>query len=380
VKDAVHSPAIDAGSAGSPFASETSPNGGKANIGVYGGTLEASQTDIENSPPEDIFLIPNQILENQIFGSLIGQLSVIDANPEDLHDLGLVDGDGSLDNELFDLRNHQLFTRAEFDFEHRSTYSVRIQARDRRGGIYAKTILIHINDVEEGNFIRQRFQLGTNAYTEVRDTFVSTDEWETPPQYSRNYGQSEELIVSRDGGNNGLIRFDLSQIPSNSVISEARLELYNTTPSSVSGSVAPIRRITAHAVWSEWMEGNLMGTPLVSSDVGGSTGDFAAFFANDSSLNRTWGIRGMMEGEDFNSSPVDTAEVLGEGWYGWNVLGLVQSWIAGRESNFGITLRDATGYDEQQDDSRVFYSSQFQEQAELRPRLLVVYNPLTQCH
>jgi len=44
VKDAVSSPAIDAADPASPFAGEPSPNGGRANLGVYGGTAEASKS------------------------------------------------------------------------------------------------------------------------------------------------------------------------------------------------------------------------------------------------------------------------------------------------------------------------------------------------
>ena len=44
VKDSETSPLVDAGDPGMVFAGEPSPNGGRANIGLYGGTAEASQT------------------------------------------------------------------------------------------------------------------------------------------------------------------------------------------------------------------------------------------------------------------------------------------------------------------------------------------------
>jgi hypothetical protein len=42
--DAVHSPSIDTGQPGSPLGNETLPNGGRANMGAYGNTAEASRS------------------------------------------------------------------------------------------------------------------------------------------------------------------------------------------------------------------------------------------------------------------------------------------------------------------------------------------------
>jgi len=44
VADRVHSPCIDAGATGSPFAAEPAPNGGRVNMGAYGNTAEASKS------------------------------------------------------------------------------------------------------------------------------------------------------------------------------------------------------------------------------------------------------------------------------------------------------------------------------------------------
>lgn len=45
VVDAKHSPAIDAADPASAYANESSPNGGRANLGVYGNTAEASKSN-----------------------------------------------------------------------------------------------------------------------------------------------------------------------------------------------------------------------------------------------------------------------------------------------------------------------------------------------
>jgi parallel beta-helix repeat protein len=44
IKDAVTSPCIDKGDPVTPFAAETAPNGGRVDLGVYGGTVQASRS------------------------------------------------------------------------------------------------------------------------------------------------------------------------------------------------------------------------------------------------------------------------------------------------------------------------------------------------
>jgi hypothetical protein len=43
--DANHSPAIDAADPAAAYANEPSPNGSRANMGVYGNTAEASKSN-----------------------------------------------------------------------------------------------------------------------------------------------------------------------------------------------------------------------------------------------------------------------------------------------------------------------------------------------
>ncbi len=38
---------------------------------------------------------------------------------------------------------------------------------------------------------------GMNGYAGVRDTWISSAEWDTPPQRTVNYGQNETLVLGR---------------------------------------------------------------------------------------------------------------------------------------------------------------------------------------
>ena len=52
VQDEVTSPCIDAGDPASPVSEEPLPNGGRINMGVYGGTAEASKSYQTPPTPE----------------------------------------------------------------------------------------------------------------------------------------------------------------------------------------------------------------------------------------------------------------------------------------------------------------------------------------
>ena len=87
-----------------------------------------------NSIPTDITLDANGINENMASGSLVGTLSTTDADGGDTHTYSLVAGTGDDDNNSFAIDGNMLESAASFDFEIKSTYSVRIQTDDGNGG------------------------------------------------------------------------------------------------------------------------------------------------------------------------------------------------------------------------------------------------------
>jgi hypothetical protein len=198
------------------------------------------------------------------------------------------------------------------------------------------------------------FQQGVNVYTGVADTWVSSEDWDTPPQYSLNYGQNDTLQLSRDGGDNPLIHFNLEEIPPNSAVISAELSLYNETPSSSSGAKDFARRINLFRVLKSWNENE-------------ATGDNA-------SVGKPWAERGMQAGGDYDGKLETLVDVINEGWYKWDITALAQAWVHGDYPNYGIVLRDATGYEDDHVDWRTFLSSQHTDVGK-RPMLKVTYNP-----
>jgi hypothetical protein len=218
------------------------------------------------------------------------------------------------------------------------------------------------------------FQQGRDGYTGVRDTWVSRLDWATPKQYTVNYGQNASLELSRSGGDNPLLRFDLAAIPPNSAIVSATLSLYNTTRASFSGTKDFARRIELFRVLRGWDEGNQVASPINAAGKHGATGDHAFAYFTGEGANVPWAGRGMVAGADYQAARESYADVVNEGWYAWDVTALVRAWVRGEAPNDGLVLRDVSGYADDHRDWRTFVSSQ-NATADRRPLLTVVYNP-----
>jgi hypothetical protein len=219
-------------------------------------------------------------------------------------------------------------------------------------------------------------QQGRDGWTGCRDTWVSGADWDTPPQHTVNYGQNQILRLSRNGGDNPLLRFDLAAIPANSAVLAATLELYNTTASSYSGSAEIPRRIEAFRVLQGWDEGNQADSPIAASGSHGATGDHAFDYYPGEGVDIPWHARALAATSDYAAAKESHADVVNPGWYAWDLTMAVTGWVRGELPNHGVVLRDASGYADGHTDWRDFHSAQGNDAA-LRPRLVVVYDPDT---
>lgn len=98
-----------------------------------------------NVAPVGINLSNSSIAENNSIGVLVGTFSTIDSNASDTHTYLLVSGDTT----SFSIRNDSLFAGRVFDYESKSTYSVRVRSTDRGGLSFDTTFNIRITDVNE---------------------------------------------------------------------------------------------------------------------------------------------------------------------------------------------------------------------------------------
>ncbi|WP_169513415.1 FG-GAP-like repeat-containing protein [Flexithrix dorotheae] len=123
-------------------------------------TVIDKEESVENSSPTDILLSNNNIKENVLPGSNIGDLTGIDTDSADVLSFGLaLNGEGSEDNGSFIIENGQLKNAVIFDFEEKKSYQIRIQVSDGNGGSFEKVFSINIEDVEE--------TIGNNLPTDI---------------------------------------------------------------------------------------------------------------------------------------------------------------------------------------------------------------------
>jgi endonuclease/exonuclease/phosphatase family metal-dependent hydrolase len=102
-----------------------------------------------NNPPTAINLSNSSINENAVSNSVVGNLSTVDPNSGDSFIYSLVSGTGSTDNASFNILNNQLRISDPFDFEVKSSYSIRISTRDQSGATFSQAFVITVNDLNE---------------------------------------------------------------------------------------------------------------------------------------------------------------------------------------------------------------------------------------
>ena len=102
-----------------------------------------------NHQPTDIVLAANAVAENRPSGTAVGAFSTTDADTGDTFTYALVSGTGSTDNASFTISGNQLLTAASFDFEGKSSYSIRVRTTDQGGLYMEKVFTITVTDVDE---------------------------------------------------------------------------------------------------------------------------------------------------------------------------------------------------------------------------------------
>ncbi len=102
---------------------------GDPGAGSNRGAVYILRLDVPATPTA-IGLSANTIAENQPSGTAIGTFSSTDANPFDTFTYTLVTGTGDTDNGSFQIVGNALQSNAVFDFETKSSYTVRVRTTD----------------------------------------------------------------------------------------------------------------------------------------------------------------------------------------------------------------------------------------------------------
>ena len=102
-----------------------------------------------NDAPTAIALSGNTVVENLAAGTVVGQLSTTDQDTGNTFTYSLVTGTGGDDNSSFTIANNQLKTNASFNFEAKSSYTVRVRSTDSGGLWTERAFTITVTGVNE---------------------------------------------------------------------------------------------------------------------------------------------------------------------------------------------------------------------------------------
>jgi alpha-L-fucosidase 2 len=109
----------------------------------------ATAQQSSDSAPTDISLSNASVPENQPVGTTVGTFSTTDPDTGDTFTYTLVSGTGSTDNASFTISSNTLQTAAVFDFETKSSYSIRVRSTDQGGLYFEKAFTITVANVNE---------------------------------------------------------------------------------------------------------------------------------------------------------------------------------------------------------------------------------------
>ena len=98
--------------------------------GYYDFALTRYNVDF-NRNPTDISLSSTSIAENAGINATVGTLSTTDPDAGDTFTYSLVTGTDDTDNDSFNISGNSLRATSSFDFETKSSYTIRIRSTDQ---------------------------------------------------------------------------------------------------------------------------------------------------------------------------------------------------------------------------------------------------------
>lgn len=109
----------------------------------------AIEVMLDSAQEEDLCISNNQVNENAV-DALAGMLSINIEGDTD-YTFSLVEGEGSEDNDAFEIIENKVFTKVAIDYEQKSYRLIRVKAEGRKG-VNEKSFEIKVNDVPEAPY------------------------------------------------------------------------------------------------------------------------------------------------------------------------------------------------------------------------------------
>jgi hypothetical protein len=145
--------------------------------------------------PTDISIADNLVPENQPIATEVGVFSTTDLDVGDVFVYTLVAGVGATNNASFTISGQSLLTNAVFDYETKSSYSIRVRSTDASGAYFEKVFTINITNLNDAPIIS-----GIPDQTVAEGTafaLIELDNWVSDPDNA-----SSTLTWSISGDNN----------------------------------------------------------------------------------------------------------------------------------------------------------------------------------
>lgn len=134
-------------------------------------------SDPVNTAPTNISLSPSSVAENSASGTAVGTFTTTDT-AGNTHTYTLVSGTGSTDNASFTISGNQLLTNAIFNYEVKTSYSIRVRTTDQGGLFFEKAFTITVSNVNEAPAVTSGASASVNETIPVSTviyTITATD-------------------------------------------------------------------------------------------------------------------------------------------------------------------------------------------------------------
>lgn len=106
-------------------------------------------SNVISEPPTNLLLSSTNVAEHMDSGTTVGTLETQDQNAGDTFTYALAAGPGDADNASFAVSGSNVLTTVSFNYELRSTYSIRLQSTDQTSLSTQQVFTIQIGDLDE---------------------------------------------------------------------------------------------------------------------------------------------------------------------------------------------------------------------------------------
>ncbi|GCL44268.1 DUF4347 domain-containing protein [Dolichospermum planctonicum] len=199
----------------------------------YEKQLTIGVTDL-NETPTNLLIDTSTVAENQVIGTVIGNLISTDPDTGNIFTYSLVTGDGATDNSLFSITGNQLKTNAVFDFETKNSYSLRLRTTDQGGLFFERQLTIGVTDLNDNESFTTTAQqdiidadYGEDTITSILANLQQND--------TIKGGNGTDTLIISGGTDNDIISIDASNttnqldIPGTTVFGFERFDLTGFT-------------------------------------------------------------------------------------------------------------------------------------------------------